>query len=286
MRKYLYLVLIFVLGFTCLASSEVSFKILVGDKPSQLGYLEGDGFPIGPSAISEYQDEICILDKVNFKMNFYSANGEFKYSFPIPQGYNYYDVAINSKMDILVLTDKGIFIKIKTTYKKLCDIPSSIGTPYYFFVNTNGIIVLNGLDNKGRVKSVMINANGNYRWLDGYGVFFSNSGLIGLQVSDTEFKIIQGTQIINTIKLNLSSTMTPIGFTDDMSVYCVEPKKQGLIIYKINKEGKINKQEIVYSSELIEGPPDIIKFLRVTQTGEIVGLEVHEKECKVLRIKF
>ncbi|NLY74414.1 MAG: hypothetical protein GX075_03835 [Firmicutes bacterium] len=271
----------------CIADNDSSFIIEVGNKPNQLGYTVGVELSSGPIAITEFEDEVLILDKVNYKVNIYSTSGKFVTYKKIPKELVYKDIAVNPRnKDIMLLTDKGIFAIKDDKVNKIYDLPNIISLPYYFYIDKYGTIGITGLNDEGRLKSGIYNSEGVYTELKGVSVFLSYSGMRCLQTTNKEVVLTEREKFIKRFTINIQGFMTPIGISDDMSIYCVEPIKNGIILYRIDKNGKMINKKINYSSRLIGDPADIIRFIRVTQKSEIIGLEVNPKECRVLKIKI
>lgn len=287
MKKTLFIiVLVAILCMECFAESDFEFNIDVGEKPSQLGYKTGNEYDLGPIAITEYNNNIYILDGVAHKINIYTKQGEFKRCLYIPNNLQYRDLTVSAQNNILLLSDKGIY-KFKRNFKleKIYDIPQLIDCPLYFSSDQFGVLALSGFS-KGREKVGLISPKESFKLLEGYEVVLSRLGLIGLQISKNEIELIKNGEILSKATINTESTMTVIGVTENMNVYCISPIKKGVILYRTNKEGETTRKKINYSSELIEGSFDIIKFIRVNQKGEVIALEVNRDKCRVLRISL
>jgi hypothetical protein len=287
MKKLLFfLLIIIILSQGCIAKNNSYFVIEVGTKPNQLGYNKGLEFCSGPIAITEFESKIFILDKENYKVNIYSIMGDFLNFIKIPNGFKYRDIVVNPKFkDITLLTDKGIYIIKNDKLKKINELPDIIKNPYYLAIDKHGNIGMTGLDNKGRLKTGIYSLEG-FIELNGFGLFFSYSGIQCLQTNHKEVSFIENNSIVKKLFIDIQSDATPIGIDDEMNVYYVEPIKRGLIIYRIDKNGKIVNKKVNYSSRLIEDPVDVIRFVRVTPKGEIIALEVNPTECRVLRINL
>jgi len=287
MKKLLFfLLIIIILSQGCIAKNNSYFAIEVGTKPNQLGYNKGLEFCSGPIAITEFESKIFVLDKENYKINVYSIMGDFLNFIKIPNGFKYRDIVVNPESkDITLLTDKGIYIIKNDKLKKINELPDIIKNPYYLAIDKHGNIGMTGLDNKGRLKTGIYSLEG-FIELNGFGLFFSYSGIQCLQTNHKEVLFIDNNSIVKKLFIDIQSDATPIGIDDEMNVYYVEPIKRGLIIYRIDKNEKIVNKKVNYSSRLIEDPVDVIRFMRVTPKGEIIALEVNPTECRVLRINL
>lgn len=280
MKTLRYLIILFlILICGCFAQKEFSFDIDIGSEKSEVQIKKYPWGYSGPNAIRKYNNEIYILDQENYKVNVYSNQGNYIRTFYLQKGLYYWDIAIDNDGKVLLLTNKGIYSL--TDYGQLInkyDTTALIKDPSFFSISKTGDIVLTGRD-----KSVFISKDGDFSELKGIRVFISNSGLIGLQVSDSKVNLLKDKKVIGHIDINVKPYMIPFGITDDKIIFCeVGSEKRGFIkIYKINQNGVLAVKEIKRESLISLEDVGIITSLRVNDKGEIIMLEGTKDNCKV-----
>lgn len=285
MKRIFWLLVIFVFCFNCLAASS-NFIIDIGNKPSQLGFkvTEGDDPFYGPVSFTEYEDKIYILDEINLKVNLYTIKGEYKRSYKIQKGFEYHDIAVDSKGGIWLLSDRGIYLLNGNRLIKKYALPSYIDFPYSFQINNLGEIALNGLNKEGRIKSGFIGLDKKIKELNGYKVLMSKKGIYALQEDDSYISIINNAKLIK--KVNLESGMIPVAISDTADLFCAKGLKDKIELYKISKNGKIIRRVIDYDTLLPGDEFSLVKYIRVNKSGQLLFLEANSKRGKVTVITF
>ena len=279
--------LILVLCSSCSADIESSFVIKKGNQPEQLALNIGQGdTPYnGPVAITANDDKILILDEVNLKIKVYNYNGRYQKSISIPKGLLYYDIAINKSEEILLLTDQGIYVVPKDErIKLLFELPDFVSTPYYFFVDHLGNLVISCLADQGRIKTGVIDSYGLFKEFKGSRIFSSYSGVIGLQNSRENIQLIQNNEVVHNITIN--PQVIPFGITDDFNVYLQEGTKTGVKLHKVNNKGILQSREIKFESVLLFDDSSIIKYFRLNRKGQIIFLESDDNGFRVTVLNF
>ncbi|MCL6592325.1 MAG: hypothetical protein K6U80_20570 [Firmicutes bacterium] len=293
MKKILFLGLfIMSVNFGCSATIDQYFIIGIGNQSSQLGFTNDYGEAYGPVSISEFKNEIYILDDLNQRINVYSFQGKYKKSIGIPKELGIYqDLAVNSKGEILLLTNNGIYKLFENKkIKKLYDIPGSISTPYYIIVDKLGNIALNGLSKPGEkmgVTSGIFTTKGEFKELNSYVILLSLKGLIGLKKAGNIFTILENGKIYSEFVLS-SDKVLPFGLNDNLEIYCTEPTEKGHKFYKLNKnEKKISdEKDIEFSSALLGDDSINLRSFRLSSQGNIICLDANKDRCRVWVIHF
>lgn len=294
MRKFVIsIIMLIMVSNGCYAASGISsFDIPVGTERSQLGFLiKGSDDPFfGPVAIAVFKENIYILDEVNSRVNIYSTEGVYKDTIiipkglPYPKGPSYNDIAISPEGKVILFTSQGIYtLSKKEGLLKLHENPVGMSTALSMSIDKSGNLLLNGRK-KGWLMVGILNGNGKFKELTGDYIFSSFEGLIGLVKSNYTYAIMKDGKA--KINRKFSEDYIPIGLTDDMSIYFVEPQHGMVRIHRVDKEGKVFTKEIKFHSVLIEDAINFMKFFRVSRSGEVFVLEANDDICTVYRVSF